>query len=252
MHLFLLLLALFLAPVTTPADVPQTLTPEMIQAMMRRKAWSELVSRLDEVEPAQRDAQWQKAVEVTALAYIDELIGWRSKKLDRMCDQLLIRYPTLSEAPRFLQIRRKLVLQSAEECYRHPVKKSSCSRAAYDAVLRHPKDVVLVRELASKVQMLDSASGAAKVLLVGARHDAALCREPTFWAPVLEAITKSGEKTDWAEELSLTKCKPDVAMKIRAEIVKRGAGASRGLCAVLRKTDASVYSRSSECKTAGK
>jgi hypothetical protein len=98
-----------------------------LRSLAQQKAWSELVDHLEDIPPANRDAEWQSLAQQAGLGALT-LAGQRGP-VDGiyLSEALLQRYPVLKDSKDFMSKRAELGAQAFARCFQKDLWADSCA-----------------------------------------------------------------------------------------------------------------------------
>jgi hypothetical protein len=129
-----------------------------LSALERNSAWEEIISHLEDIPPAERDAEWQRISEKAALGYTAALAKARDTYAAFLAVQELgRRHPHLMKLPEFTEKRAAVGLTAIESCFRQTWSGGECVELLLGFVDADPDNSELALRAAKLVRRSQNA-----------------------------------------------------------------------------------------------
>lgn len=196
-----------------PAPPPELTVLDELEIAARKRAWAEVVMRLPEVPPKQRDRRFERLVEEASENYLSELATEGGSGLDQIAERLLQDFPSLRKSASFVSRRNGFGLASVETCYDLNKDTTECDvrlKSLVESDAGNPGFVLQAGRLAA----LRSGPGAALGVLslgMGQAGQFSLCEDPSVRATLLDGLAlPDGDASRLAIEMAAGACFPSV------------------------------------------
>lgn len=209
-----------------PVPPPPIAIVDELEILAKKRGWAEVVMRLPEVPLNQRDARYEKLLELSAENYLSELATEGGSGLDQIADRLLVEFPPLRKSSSFLARRNGFGLAAVESCYELTKDSTECDlrlKALVEADAGNPGLVLQ----ASRLARARSGSGTAVMILSLASGQASqvfLCQDPDVKSAVIEALElPEGEASRRAGQLATGGCFEAIRASLTQELARSPA-----------------------------
>jgi hypothetical protein len=198
-----MLLVLSISIASADAARPYTLAD--LEALVKKRAWVELVDHLDDVAPTSRDARWESVARDGALGVL--AMAGATGPADGLAaaDELLARYPTLKDSKDFMAKRARAGVAAFEQCFRKQRWFASCAKRVRAFVVADPRDTELAFRVGKLVPNGERARAVPAFAIAIHKRDDERCKDADVRSAVLAglAIAESSDPELVADAVQL-------------------------------------------------
>lgn len=135
-----------------------------LEALAARGQWSEAMGRVEEIDAAERDTQWERVVAKIAAGHMTQLVKDKSAGRDAVAVTLSDRYPFLAHSAAFVAQRDAAIIGGYQDCVAVASKEKDCSLELTGRIAQVPVHAKLIVDATEATLVAEGSTVAKKFL----------------------------------------------------------------------------------------